>query len=106
MENTLGMTKYKKSIEFNLNHPTLKGHFPGNPVIPGAVILEHVLTFVKEYQKGEIICIGRAKFMNPLIPPAMITIELDQKNDSDFDFKVSEHDKVISQGILKVESEA
>ena len=30
-------------VTFALDHPTASGHFPGDPIIPGAVLLETVL---------------------------------------------------------------
>ena len=31
---------------FALDHPAARGHFPGNPIIPGAVLLDEVLQAV------------------------------------------------------------
>lgn len=33
----------KISVNFAADHPTAAGHFPGNPIIPGALLLAEVL---------------------------------------------------------------
>ena len=32
------------TLQFAVNHPCGAGHFPGNPIIPGALLLDEVLT--------------------------------------------------------------
>jgi 3-hydroxyacyl-[acyl-carrier-protein] dehydratase len=33
----------KTDYQFDRDHPTADGHFPNNPIIPGALLLDHVL---------------------------------------------------------------
>ena len=33
----------KAEYQFDRDHPTADGHFPNNPIIPGALLLDHVL---------------------------------------------------------------
>ena len=33
------------------NHPTLPGHFPGAPLVPGVVILDEVLAALIEWRQ-------------------------------------------------------
>ncbi len=33
-------------LQFAVNHPSGAGHFPGNPIIPGALLLDEVLTCI------------------------------------------------------------
>ena len=57
-------------IEIPSDHPALAGHFPGNPIIPGALILDMAARELKK-KMGEninIIKITRAKFLSPLKP--------------------------------------
>lgn len=34
------------SISFPVDHPCAAGHFPGNPIIPGALLLDEVLAVI------------------------------------------------------------
>lgn len=51
------------------DHPSLTGHFPGNPVVPGAMILALIIGELGRIEPSlRIIGIGRAKFLTPLRP--------------------------------------
>lgn len=50
---------------FPADHPTAAGHFPGNPVIPGAVLLDVVLGAVGADGPCRV---RSAKFLHPVRP--------------------------------------
>jgi len=60
------------------DHPSLPGHFPGNPVVPGVVLLEHVLAAI-EATHGPLgaLRLPQVKFVQPLLPgePAQVELE-------------------------------
>lgn len=60
------------------DHPCLPGHFPGRPVVPGVVILDHVLAAI-ERTHGPCAALDwpQVKFVRPLLPGETATIELD-----------------------------
>ena len=51
------------------SHPSLPGHFPGAPVVPGVLVLEQVVAAI-EAAHGPLGAIGlpQAKFLRPLLP--------------------------------------
>ena len=59
-------------------HPCLPGHFPGNPLVPGVVILDRVLDAI-EAAHGPLatLRLPQVKFVQPLLPgePATVVIE-------------------------------
>lgn len=61
------------------SHPSLPGHFPGRPVVPGVVVLAHVQAAI-EAAHGPLpaLRLPQAKFMRPLLPEEAATIELVQ----------------------------
>lgn len=60
------------------DHPALPGHFPGYPVVPGVVILSHVLAAVRA-QPGlsHIVGIRRLKFLRQVAPGQTLRIVID-----------------------------
>lgn len=63
------------------NHPSLPGHFPGQPIVPGVVILDAVLHALYQWRpESRVAAFRMVKFVSPLLPDEMFTIELEQEN--------------------------
>jgi 3-hydroxymyristoyl/3-hydroxydecanoyl-(acyl carrier protein) dehydratase len=60
------------------NHPSLPGHFPGQPIVPGVVVLERVLEAI-EATHGPLgpLRLPQVKFAQPLLPGEVADIMLD-----------------------------
>jgi 3-hydroxymyristoyl/3-hydroxydecanoyl-(acyl carrier protein) dehydratase len=59
------------------SHPSIPGHFPGNPIVPGAVIIENVIrAFSRSDDSREITSLFTVKFIK--------SIEVNQKVDVNF----------------------
>ncbi len=69
----------ERLITIRRDHPSLPGHFPGNPVVPGVVILEEVLEAIRQTEPVMISLLGAplVKFHSPLRPEEVMTIRLD-----------------------------
>ena len=62
---------------FPPDHASAPGHFPGNPIIPGALLLSEVLRAI-ETDLGRTLCpfqIKFAKFLHPVRPGDRLLIE-------------------------------
>jgi 3-hydroxymyristoyl/3-hydroxydecanoyl-(acyl carrier protein) dehydratase len=73
---------------FPPDHPASEGHFPGNPVIPGAVLLRDVLRAIQK--DGGLTLphcrIQSTKFLHPVRPGDRIMIERSRSADGDVRF--------------------
>lgn len=60
------------------SHPCLPGHFPGRPIVPGVVVLDHVLAAI-EAAHGPLgpLRLPQVKFVAPLLPGEAARVELD-----------------------------
>lgn len=60
------------------DHPSLPGHFPGRPLVPGVVVLDRVIAAI-EAQQGALgpVRLPQVKFLQPLLPGEAARIELD-----------------------------
>ena len=61
-----------------VDHPSLPGHFPGQPIVPGVVVLERVLEAI-ETMNGPLgaLRLPQVKFVQPLLPGEFADIVLD-----------------------------
>jgi 3-hydroxymyristoyl/3-hydroxydecanoyl-(acyl carrier protein) dehydratase len=66
---------FQAALRVDPSHPALIGHFPGNPIVPGVVLLERVAAALRAW-RGERIEKLDAKFVQPLLPDEDAMIEL------------------------------
>jgi len=59
---------FRTTFVIEAGHPSLPGHFPGNPVVPGVVLLDRVAAVLEAAMGGVIARIGAVKFLAPLRP--------------------------------------
>ncbi|WCE05425.1 hypothetical protein [Pseudoxanthomonas sp. JBR18] len=81
------------------DHPALPGHFPGHPVVPGVVVLDHVLDAV-EAAHGPLrgaLRLPQVKFVQPLLPGQPARIELDGTAPR-WKFRVLRADTLLASG--------
>jgi len=86
------------------NHPSLDGHFPGLPIVPGVVILDEVAAALAEWQKGcQLLGIRAVKFVQPLKParPFTICLALDPGSGT-VDFSCRVEGRVFVEGRFEI----
>ncbi len=72
-------------------HPALPGHFPGNPVVPGVVLLEQVLRAAGVQQRA--VRLPAVKFHAPLLPEEEFVIRIEKQK-----FTVHRGETLIASG--------
>ncbi len=79
-------------FQIDPDHPALPGHFPGAPVVPGALLLAEGLQQLATHYGRALACrrIERAKFLMPVAPGATVTVtlRLDATGRGDLDLQV------------------
>ena len=74
---------------FDAAHPAASGHFPGNPIIPGAVLLDEVLRAIFLDCEGAArpVEVRLAKFLAPVRPGNHLIIRWVQARDREIRFE-------------------
>ena len=83
------------------DHPALPGHFPGNPVVPGVVVLEHLLAALAAIHPG-LTCTGvrRMKFLRPLRPGETVSVRFGEARDDGITVKAEAAGEPLVDGRL------
>lgn len=85
------------------DHPTGAGHFPGNPIIPGALLLAEVLRCIEQAEGARFVScnVKAAKFLHPARPGDTIEIEYARSAQGTIEFQCTAGGtKVLSGGIV------
>lgn len=82
-------------------HPSLAGHFPGNPVLPGVVVLDRVISAAEAWLGGgwRVGGLPQVKFVSPLRPGDEAIIRLALR-DGGVHFSVRCQERTVAQGLL------
>ncbi len=49
-------------------HPAFAGHFPGSPILPGAVLLAEMIAWIEEELRCAVVGCASVKFLSPVRP--------------------------------------
>lgn len=84
------------------DHPSLPGHFPGQPVVPGVVVLEQVLRLI-EARHGPLpaLRLPQVKFTQPLLPGQHASIRVEGEAPR-WRFQVLREDVVLASGEIRL----
>lgn len=94
----------KYSFTIKKTHPSLKGHFPGNPIVPGVVILDEVIQIIKIVKPDfMIIAMPIVKFTQPLLAEQNVHVEIKQKTNTTISFICTYNDIKLAAGQLTLE---
>jgi len=100
---------YSREVRFGVDHPTAAGHFPGNPIIPGAVLLDEVLQAMVGTDGGmEQSVIRSAKFLQPVRPGDAVVIrwEPDSSGQARFECRLLDPERLVLTGTVQLEATA
>ncbi len=86
------------------DHPACEGHFPGNPIVPGVVLLDQALRFAEQWLgcPGAVWRIETVKFLGPVAPGASLDFLLQSGTAGSVVFVVRQGARDVASGIMKL----
>ncbi len=82
------------------DHPSIAGHFPGNPIVPGVVVLDAAAALAERQAGRRVMGVRVAKFRSPLRPGTDCLLRLSLREDGALDLLCSTGGTTILSAIL------
>ncbi len=96
------MLEYRIDDCIGAGHPSLPGHFPGHPLVPGVLLLERVVAALRDaVGSARMVGAPAIKFLHPLLPEQRYTIVL-QVQATTAHFRCVASGQVLAQGTLSL----
>ena len=94
---------FETSRRIAVEHPSLAGHFPNAPIVPGVVVLDEVAAALAEWRKGSLLVgIPFIKFLAPIKPGQQFTIAFEAPDNAQIDFCCRMDGRVVVEGRLEI----
>jgi 3-hydroxymyristoyl/3-hydroxydecanoyl-(acyl carrier protein) dehydratase len=96
----MSATEFRESILIPPSHPALAGHFPGNPVVPGLVLLDHVAAALERWRGQRVAGLPHVKFLRPLAPGEAADLVLSDDGKS-IRFSIVHNGATLASGVIE-----
>jgi 3-hydroxymyristoyl/3-hydroxydecanoyl-(acyl carrier protein) dehydratase len=83
------------------DHPAFSGHFPGRPIVPGVVLLDHALVLVQGQGPSPASGgwrVAQAKFLSPVGPGETLAFQLTPDQQGGWRFAVRSGERDVASG--------
>ena len=96
------------TFTIDATHPSLAGHFPGAPIVPGVLLLDETMRAVERSQQRAPShwTIGAAKFVKPVRPGESVTLEHERLPNGSIRFALSSGGRAVAHGVLRPAQDA
>ena len=86
----LGPVPYTARFDIPPDHPCFPGHFPGQPILPGVLLLERVMSLAQTSLRQPLneCTVYNVKFLAPVAPGDALDVQLASTNPNEYKFTV------------------
>jgi 3-hydroxyacyl-[acyl-carrier-protein] dehydratase len=94
---------HERVFSIGHDHPSLAGHFPGYPVVPGVVLLNEALDILRRGSAASLLVTGlpMVKFTAPLMPGEILTIRVDEVGVGRATFTCQVDMRLVASGVIE-----
>ena len=83
------------------SHPALPGHFPGQPIVPGVVLLERVAAAARRAFGTHVTGLPQVKFLRPLRLDEVAELRI-ERDGASAKFSIQHGRELIAAGTLEL----
>jgi 3-hydroxyacyl-[acyl-carrier-protein] dehydratase len=100
------MSTEEVMLSFSSDHPVGAGHFPGNPIIPGALLLAETVSLIGRAAglQFDSCNIKSAKFFHPVRPGDAVQVEYSVGDQQEIRFQCAVAGTRVLSGVLDAAS--
>ncbi|WP_158882522.1 hydroxymyristoyl-ACP dehydratase [Rhodanobacter sp. L36] len=93
---------FEQSFAIDAGHPSLPGHFPGHPLVPGVMLLEQVALALRAWRGQRLAGVSEAKFVAPLLPDQIATVRLTRSDAATrVRFEIHREGNLLARGMIE-----
>lgn len=92
-------TTYATTLRIQADHPSLPGHFPAQPIVPGVVLLEAVADALRAWRGQRLAQVIEVKFVAPLLPEQVAELCLKESGER-IRFEIRRDGESLARGIV------
>lgn len=99
----MSTARFDQPLCIGADHPALPGHFPGQPLVPGVVLLEQVALALKAWRGQRLARVVEAKFVAPLLPdePAIVSLTETSAGWPTIRFEIRRDSVLLARGVVE-----
>ena len=85
------------------DHPSLSGHFPGQPIVPGVVLLDEAVALVLADRPAEcLVGLDDVKFLAPVRPGEEVTVTCSETASGRLNLTCAAAGRVVLRGRVRL----
>lgn len=86
------------SFSVPLQHPLLAAHFPGEPVVPGAMLCVCLCRHFTALRGSGCYSVGKIKFLAPVYPDTKVSVRCENLSENRWSFVAQADDIEVARG--------
>ena len=93
------------SLSFAVDHPVFAGHFPGQPIVPGVLLLDAAVHAVQQAlaaggNAASTCQVNSAKFLSPVLPGEVLNLSWSGTGQGPVRFGIAGPGRQVASGVL------